>query len=291
MSNKCRDCDHQLNNKNYTSTLLHGYNHVPVNANGMPSIIDIELSNRCNLQCVMCDGNHSSMYRKNISKQPPLLSPYDSQFLEQLKDFIPHVHEMRFQGGEPLMDPLHYEIMDLVIQMNPKVSFSITTNCTIYTERFENILRTLNIKLFLSIDAAEKAVYENIRRNANFETTMHNFKRYVKLSREVGFKLHVSVCPMTINWEQMPLMLELCNENEVFIWYHTLFKPEELSLANLAPSILDSIYKTLAAHPVNPSTSPIVERNNMLYQNFLENQIKPWSHSAVWNTSKIDISP
>jgi len=47
-----------------------------------PLILEFELSNICNYECIMCGGDYSSMIRKNVEKRPALVSPYDSKFVE-----------------------------------------------------------------------------------------------------------------------------------------------------------------------------------------------------------------
>jgi MoaA/NifB/PqqE/SkfB family radical SAM enzyme len=47
-----------------------------------PSMLELELNNTCNLECVMCIGELSSSIRKNREKLPAIRSPYDEAFVE-----------------------------------------------------------------------------------------------------------------------------------------------------------------------------------------------------------------
>jgi MoaA/NifB/PqqE/SkfB family radical SAM enzyme len=66
-------------------------------------MMELEIENTCNLECVMCIGELSSAIRKNRDKLPPIKSPYNEAFVEQLEEFIPHLKELRFNGGEPFL--------------------------------------------------------------------------------------------------------------------------------------------------------------------------------------------
>jgi hypothetical protein len=61
-----------------------------------PKTIELELSNKCNLECVMCSGRVSSSIRKNRENLPPLEIKYDDDFFQQLKEFIPHAENISF---------------------------------------------------------------------------------------------------------------------------------------------------------------------------------------------------
>lgn len=95
------------------------------------AMLDFEISNKCNLECIMCTGENSSSIRENREKLPNLNSVYDKHFVEQIKEFIPHIEEARFTGGEPFLINLYYDIWELIIKYNPKTNIIIVTNASI----------------------------------------------------------------------------------------------------------------------------------------------------------------
>src|SRR5690606_6216470 len=108
-NHRCSVCKTNVENGNHVSVLskLYDYNY---EVQEYPAVMEFELSNKCNLECVMCKGELSSTIRKQRDKLPPLNTPYDSTFVEQLKEFIPHLKEAKFLGGEPFLIDIYYEI-------------------------------------------------------------------------------------------------------------------------------------------------------------------------------------
>src|ERR1700733_1516575 len=68
-----------------------------------PSRMEFELSNKCNLECSMCNGFFSSSIRSNREGLPALPQVYDAQFVNQLRPFVPHLTDAKFLGGEPFL--------------------------------------------------------------------------------------------------------------------------------------------------------------------------------------------
>ena len=143
-----------------------------------PTLLELELNNQCNLECIMCEGRLSSGIRKNRDKLPPLPILYDNSFVEQLTEFIPHLEELRFNGGEPFAQKIVYDICMIVAELNPNLRINIATNGTVYNKQVISILKKCNVSLNISIDSLDKTNYEAIRINGNFDNLMDNFQTF-----------------------------------------------------------------------------------------------------------------
>ena len=163
----CGLCKEQLISKFYHSTLARNYDELKVNGDEAaatgPRILEFELSNICNLECIMCNGHFSNLIRKNREKLPPLENPYDDAFVEQLRPFWKTVEWAKFLGGEPFLNPLYFKIWKQIAEENPKVKVVITTNSTVMTKNVEWVLEHVKPLLVLSIDSMHKQTYEKIR--------------------------------------------------------------------------------------------------------------------------------
>lgn len=53
-----------------------------------PRQMEFSVSNTCNLQCVMCNGEWSSSIRSQREGLPPLPKVYDDAFFDGLRDFL-----------------------------------------------------------------------------------------------------------------------------------------------------------------------------------------------------------
>lgn len=249
-SHGCELCARQINSHNFEGSRAKGfdtYAEVPkppttkqkiqeafgIKRKVYPKVLEFEIDNTCNLECVMCNGKFSSLIRKNRENLPPIPNPYDDEFVEQIKPFLPHLEEAKFLGGEPFLTPLFYKIWDAIAEINPKIRVYITTNGTVLTQKVKDVLEKLNVNLIISIDAISKDVYESIRINANYEKVMENISFYYNYSKIKGTQFSFSSCPMTNNWFDIPNLLNYANNLDVPLFFNTVLNPKELSFSSL----------------------------------------------------------
>ena len=206
-----------------------------------PLVFEFELSNECNLECQMCSGEVSSSIRKNRDKLPPLDTPYNDAFVDQLAVYIPFLKEAKFYGGEPFLIPIYYKIWDKIKEINPGLELFTITNGTHWNSKIERIITELNFDLAVSIDAFDKEKLERIRKNVVYEKLMENIKRFSKVCSEKGKHLSLSFTVQKDNWEQLPLVINLCNEVNAFIYVSYLERPIRFSIADLPKEELQRI--------------------------------------------------
>jgi radical SAM protein with 4Fe4S-binding SPASM domain len=245
-----------------------------------PTLLELELSNQCNLECIMCEGRLSSGIRKNRDQLPPLPMVYDDSFVEQLKEFIPHLEEIRFNGGEPFAQKIVYDICMVVAELNPNLRINIATNGTVYNKQVRSILEKCNVSLNISIDSLDKINYEAIRVNGNFDDLMENFQTFNQYCKDNNRGLSVMVNPMRNNWWEMPDFVKFATNHKVNLWYNTIHHPEHLGIWNLSASDLNVILQTL--EPVVEELKPINYNNHTAFGNwekfehFVTKQIHNW---------------
>ena len=245
-----------------------------------PTLLELELSNQCNLECIMCEGRLSSGIRKNRDNLPPMPMVYDDSFIEQLKEFIPHLEELRFNGGEPFAQKIVYDICMLVAELNPTLRINIATNGTVYNKQVRSILDKCNIHLNISIDSLDKDNYESIRINGDFDELMENFQTFKNYCHDNNRGLSVMVNPMNNNWWEMPNFVKFTIENKVHLWYNTIHHPEHLSIWKLPSSDISVILQTL--EPQVEELKPVNTDNYVAYGNwekldhFVNKQIRNW---------------
>jgi molybdenum cofactor biosynthesis enzyme MoaA len=250
-----------------------------------PTMLELELSNQCNLECIMCEGRLSSGIRKNRDKLPPMAQIYNDEFVEQLKEFIPHLEELRFNGGEPFAQKIVYDICMLVAELNPTLRINIATNGTVYNKQVREILAKCNISLNISIDSLNKTNYESIRINGNFDALMENFQTFNKYCKDNNRGLSVMVNPMVNNWNEMPEFVKFTTMHKVNLWYNTIHHPVNLSLWKLSSKELEVILQTL--QPQVEELKPIDFSNFVAHGNweklnhFVNKQVLNWYQKQV----------
>lgn len=210
-----------------------------------PEILEFELHNICNLECVMCGGMHSHLIRRNREKLPPLKSPYDSTFVKQLDPFIRNAKVARFLGGEPFLIPVYYEIWERFIEVNSEAELHITTNATVLNDRVWRVLNRCRVHPVISVDSLDAKNYESIRKNASFATFISNVESLRTFCETRGIQLTFSCCPMQQNWEHLSGVLQYCNKNNVRLYFNTVVMPETASLRFLSKCALKTVIANL----------------------------------------------
>jgi radical SAM protein with 4Fe4S-binding SPASM domain len=280
-NSECRVCKQKIEAD--TWPLAMAYDGFPVRE--YPSCLELELSNQCNLECVMCEGRLSSGIRKNRDKLPPLSNVYDDSFVEQLKEFIPHLEELRFNGGEPFAQKIVYDICMLVADLKPSLRINIATNGTVYNKQVRTILDRCNVHLNISIDSLDKQNYESIRINGDFDVLMENFKIFNQYCKDNDRGLSVMVNPMRNNWWEMSKFVEFTIENKVHLWYNTIHHPEHLGIWNLPSTELANILETLTpiVHRLKPidHSNYVAQGNWEKFEHFVNKQITNWYNKQL----------
>ncbi len=278
LSFKCGTCYQNFKDKNFINVLANAYdNDMPVKK--YPVILELELGNNCNLECIMCKGILSSSVRQAREKDLELSIPYDSQFVEQLEEFIPHLEEVRFNGGEPFLIDIYYAIWAKIIKIKPSIKIVLATNGTILNDRIKNLLKQGNFHINFSFDSLLPERYEYIRKNAKFINTLANLKYYHKFCREQHRVLCLVVNPMRINWQEMPTFIKFANYLNIPIWFNTIVEPADLAVWNLDKEQLAVIYKHLSGYKFENRGKPwnFQQQHNLrIYNNLVEQQLKTW---------------
>lgn len=239
----CKGCDFDLRSENFRGIKTHIFDipRMHQKNRNYPSMLEFEMENTCNLECVMCTGIFSSSIRKNRELLPPIPSPYDDAFVQQLAEFLPHLSHANFFGGEPFLVEIYYSIWEKMAQLNPGMQIWITTNGTILNQRVKDLLQRLRFNLTVSIDSLQKEVYEKIRVNAQFERVMENLKYFLQYSKSHGTGFTLNVCPTPLNWEGLAEIIQWGNTHGVLVNIIPVRNPEPASLRSLPAAQLKSI--------------------------------------------------
>lgn len=269
LSYGCKHCKYFFDNRKFSGLkplVFDRYN--TVKGNGYPRVMEFELSSTCNLECVMCNGKVSSSIRKNRDKLPPIKSPYDDAFAEQLNEFIPHLEEAKFYGGEPLLIPLYYRIWDMILDTNPRVKLFVITNGTTLNDRIKALLERGNFDLAVSLDSPRKEILESIRLNTAHETVMENIAYFNDYCKRKGKNLVISFTLMRINWREFPKIIRFCNAIDAILYVSYLKTPPQYALWNLPVGELAYIREQLQGESF-PDATHAEKNNKRCYEDLL----------------------
>lgn len=210
-------------------------------------IVEFKLSNLCNLKCRMCWPKDStpwlqdwklvrhlydekeSSYVDNIIEEndlykKPVLNLFESntEFVDNIFEMIDSIEEFEFAGGEPLMDPLHFRILEKI--KNPeRVTLKYSTNLTnLEAKKGRNIVdlwkNFKSIKLTVSIDGYPE-LNSHIRRGSDWELIKDNIQTVkTELKDKIDY-LKASTCISAYNVEYLVETLEAVTKDFDCPWH------------------------------------------------------------------------
>lgn len=258
-----------------------------------PKVLEFELSNECNLECIMCNGYFSSSIRKNREGLPPIVSPYNDQFVDELEPFIPHITDAKFLGGEPFMIKIYLKIWERILKINPSVRIHITTNGTLLTQRVKDLLAGLNAGIIISVDSLNEDTYKKIRINGNFQKVQENIEYLLEYTKKKKTFMSMAACPITNNWKELPELLSFCLEKNITLYFNAVFSPSSVSLKEQTMEYQQKVIEFLEANPApEKSGNPQSPRNLSInaYTDFIK-QLKLWLQEAKEKNSQLGSSP
>jgi radical SAM protein with 4Fe4S-binding SPASM domain len=107
------------------------------------------------------------------------------------------------EGGEPLLREDLFGLLDLMQQKQLEVH--LITNGMLLTPRILTALKSLGVKVMISIDGATAATYETIRGGASFERVVEQARRCAK----AGLLEALNFTVMKTNYAEIPGIFEL----------------------------------------------------------------------------------
>lgn len=151
---------------------MYSTKYMPTIMLGSPSCLQIELSNRCNLRCIMCPIEELTASRNTKHVTLKEFGYIISQF--------PSLERISLQGiGEPLINP------DIIKEgVSKNISMGFITNGSLLDERLGSDIIKANLSdITISLDSVNPQNYESIRKGASFEKVVEKIKDFVKLKR------------------------------------------------------------------------------------------------------------
>jgi MoaA/NifB/PqqE/SkfB family radical SAM enzyme len=237
----CHFCRESLVRGLFHSVGARNYDLSPFKEQDFPRILDFELSNICNLKCIMCSGENSSTIREHVDLEENFPQAYDEAFVEELRPFLEYAEEARFSGGEPFLSEVCLQIWEHIRRLHPFLRVFVQTNGTVNTPRIVELARSMNMHVSFSIDSLLPGRFEKIRRGAKFDKVMETFHQFYQYSRSDNKEISVSFCLMKENLSEALSYIDYFNTLDVPVVFHQVVFPPELSMFELSEKELDSI--------------------------------------------------
>ena len=263
-------------------------------------ILELKLSNLCNLKCRMCSPVASTPWlsewddikqfynlqdrewHDNIVKEnPTIINKFakNKKFLKDFEKIKDNITELEFSGGEPLLDPLHYQILDSIIDRSKEISLKYSTNLSVlgtskydisdYWPKFKDVNLTISIDGFPDL-------HEYIRTGANSNVLKNNINEVRSFTDMKG-----STCISAYN---APFLAEtakyICDDLKIRWYTNRLQWPDFLSLSSVPKKYLKQGIDGL-------DNIHIKSEWNINHSIQIERQL---NDAKKWLQSKIDLS-
>lgn len=196
-----------------------------------PVFFDIRLSNKCNLACIGCNPNDSSLWAKELELSDPVKTNNIDvdQILQSKKVYI--------AGGEPFLIDKCIDIINLISNNNPNIELVINTNLTSFPEETFNAIKKIkNTSIIVSLDS-----YGTVNEYHRYPMKWNKFLQNLDVLKDTGASISFNTVVDAVSvfgFDQIHLL-----EDYVDRWLLSILTwPTELSLNNLPENL-----KTLAS--------------------------------------------
>jgi len=254
--------------------------------------MEIKLNNLCNLKCRMCNPLDSTSWQdwdevkpfyekennylvptvaKLVRKPGQYIGPFDDtdNWWASFEKLLPYFRRVEFAGGEPLMDPQHYKILDMLKPYGHQIELKYATNGTTLGISKGRTIHDYwpyfrSIAVNVSIDGIH-SVYDYIRSNSNFSTIEENikvFQSFPNVSRVVG-----AFTAQALNILQAAECIDyFINRMNIIFYSHRVSYPNVLSAQVLPQELKDLAISRLQEISLRVSLFANVQKNPLLEQ-------------------------
>lgn len=192
--------------------------------------LDIRNTNVCNLKCRYCGPHFSNQWATELKITPSI----KTTSIESYRDVLitNSLHWVYFTGGEPLINPTHWELIEELVQTGHSSSVRLMYNTNLTTLKFKdkNIFdlwkKFKNVKVSVSIDSVDdEANY--IRSGASWDTIKHNLST---LLNHTAISLTLQPVISVLNIWSIDKLLSYAEETNLPVEPIILYGPDYLSL-------------------------------------------------------------
>ncbi len=252
--------------------------------------MEIKLNNLCNLKCRMCNPLDSTNWKdwdevkpfyerennylvptvaKLVQTPGQYIGPFDDtdRWWDSFEKLIPHFRRVEFAGGEPLMDPQHYKILDMLKPYAKNIEIKYATNGTTLGISKGRTIHDYwpyfrSVAVNVSLDGIHD-VYNHIRTNSDFNQVEKNIKEIKSIpnvSRVVG-----AFTAQAGNILQAAECIDyFLNEMGIVFYSHRVSYPNVLSAQVLPQELKDLAIERLEAVDRALWAFDIMQKNTVL---------------------------
>lgn len=265
----CHLCKNKLLQHNFSQVYARRYDYLSVSENGFPTSIELQLSNQCNLNCIMCVVTTDYSSEINISA-----------FKTYIKEIIPYLKNASFSGGEPFLIKEYFDLWEDFYKLNKDCRISINTNATILNEKVKNILGKLKFNISVSVDGFSKETFESIRKNADRDLVYENLQFFKDYTQQNNTFFNVKICTLNQNFREFPELFNYFNQQDISIILNEVVYPLNTALWNNHSSKIKEIISLLETKTPTFQSSESNYSNSIVWKELLK-MLSTYYHDAL----------
>ncbi len=215
-----------------------------------PAVMDLKLTNVCNLKCRMCGPTASSSILKEQKRLGKKFGTDEVYWLKNkiigtenedlfFNEWVPNMKSLELTGGEPFVSLENKKLIAKIVESghSEHIDILITTNGTHYSKKLMNDVESFKYaNLSISIDDFGPRL-EYARSGANWDLIKSNILKFK--THDVKLKAYVTVNNYNI-WHLKEIESEF-SDIGLPIVYGFLHEPEALSIKYLNSHIKEKI--------------------------------------------------
>jgi len=173
-----------------------------------PVIMALNYDPTCNLFCKSCRGHMFGLSREKVE----FLLKFQGNLLKT--PLFQNIRELIVTGnGDPFASKVHMTLLqDINEQRFPHLGLTLRTNGILFTPQNWEKISTSHYAVDLikvSIDAATKGTYRNVRYGGDFDKLLKNLSFMAELKQTKKIKLQAVFLVQQKNYREMPIFVEL----------------------------------------------------------------------------------
>lgn len=202
--------------------------------------LELAISNNCNLMCRMCDSRYSyKLYKEEIMYFGNASSKlkHTKISVESIFPYVKNLKHLKITGGEPLITPDHWKLLDYIIENNhaSHIYLNYSTNNTVYPKKhiIDRWKKFEYVELAISLDSIIDAENEYLRFGTDQKKVLQNIDRFIELQHEINLTVIARPTVSVLNVYHLPETLEWLDSKKIKHNTTHLIHPEHLSITIL----------------------------------------------------------
>ncbi|MFO1312904.1 MAG: radical SAM protein [Burkholderiales bacterium] len=175
---------------------------------GAPLYVAWQITNECNLACMHCieESGPGKKFKDELDRDQVF------SVLEQMMAL--EVPYLSFSGGEPMMHPHFYEMVDYVCSRGSQLK--IETNGHLLTAENAARLRELGVKAVqVSLDGGSRPTFNKIRVLGEFDRVLEGIRHL----RDAGVPIEINFSPTRFNIHEIADVVDLAYDLGAYSFY------------------------------------------------------------------------